>query len=146
MALTDITNFVPMSSLLSTSGQPTREQFGEIAADGYRFVINLALPSSDHAIPDEGAVVTEHGMIYVHIPVDFANPTETDLDAFLGVMSAFEGQKVWVHCVVNARVSAFCFHYLTRVHGYSAEKATSPILKRWHERGVEPVWKRFLAL
>ena len=48
-------------------------------------MINLALPMSDHAIPDEGSVVTGLGMRYVHIPVHFANPTVDDLRSFIAL-------------------------------------------------------------
>lgn len=146
MALDQITNFHAYSDTLATSGQPTPEQFTEIAAAGYRMVVNLAMPNSDHAIADEGAIVTGQGMVYVHIPVDFAAPTETELREFIGVMQAYKGQKVWVHCVVNARVSAFCFQYLTQIEGWTKDQATSPILKGWTARGIDPVWQDFLAL
>ena len=140
-----ITNFVQLTPDVGTSGQPTREQFAAIAADGYRAVINLALPTSDHAIADEGSVVTGHGMSYVHIPVDFKNPTADDLRAFVGAMRALEGRKVWVHCVMNLRVSAFMYHYLKHVRGYDDAAARSPVLPRWEPR-MEPAWKEFLAL
>lgn len=140
-----ITNFVQLTPDVGTSGQPTREQFGAIAADGYRAVINLALPTSDHAIADEGSVVTGLGMSYFHIPVDFKNPTTDDLRAFVGAMRGLEGKKVWVHCVMNLRVSAFMYHYLKRVRGYDEAAARSPVLPRWEPR-MEDVWKDFLAL
>jgi protein tyrosine phosphatase (PTP) superfamily phosphohydrolase (DUF442 family) len=140
-----ITNFVQLTPDVGTSGQPTREQFESIAADGYRAVINLALPTSDHAIADEGSVVTGLGMSYVHIPVDFKNPTADDLRAFVGAMRGLEGRKVWVHCVMNLRVSAFMYHYLKRIRGYDDAAARSPVLPRWEPR-MEDVWKDFLAL
>lgn len=141
--LEDITNFVQLRPDLGTSGQPTREQFDAIARAGYRLVINLALPDSDHAIPEEGAIVTAHGMGFTHIPVKFDDPTEADFEAFAGVMDAFSGQPVWVHCVVNARVSAFCYRYLTERRGESDADSRSPILKRWLPQ-MDEVWRRFL--
>ena len=141
----DITNFVQLTDDIGTSGQPTAEQFGDIAAAGYAAVINLALPPSDHAIPEEGSIVSGLGMRYFHIPVDFAAPTLDDLKLFIGVMKALEGQKVWVHCVVNARVSAFCYHYLRRVRGLDEAASRSPVLARW-EPQMDDVWRAFLAL
>src|SRR4051812_11414424 len=99
--MNSITNFVQLTPDVGTSGQPTRDQFATIAQAGYAAVINLALPTSDHAIPDEGSVVTGFGMSYFHIPVDFKNPTAEDLNTFIGTMRALEGRKVWVHCVLN---------------------------------------------
>lgn len=145
MALEDITNYVPLAEGLGTSGQPSREQFGEIAAAGYGTVINLALPTSDHAIADEGAVVTGHGMRFVHLPVEFAEPTVRDVKQFLGIMQAVQSDAVWVHCVVNLRVSAFCYHYLRVVRGVSDAEARSPMLDKWGPKMSDP-WKEILAL
>ena len=60
--LNEITNFVQLTEDIGTSGQPRPEQFNEIADDGYAAVVNLALPTSDHAISDEGSLVTGLGM------------------------------------------------------------------------------------
>jgi protein tyrosine phosphatase (PTP) superfamily phosphohydrolase (DUF442 family) len=143
--LDDIKNFVPLTADVGTAGQPTREQFRAIAQDGYGAVINLALPTSDHAIADEGSVVTGLGMRYVHIPVDFANPTVDDLKTFIGAMRALDGKRVFVHCVVNARVSAFMYLYLKHVRGLDDAAARSPVLERWQPQ-MDETWQRFLAL
>jgi hypothetical protein len=37
-------------------------------------VINLAMPNSENAIPEEGYIVTARSMTYVHIPVPFDAP------------------------------------------------------------------------
>lgn len=143
--LSQITNFVQLTEDVGTAGQPTREQFAAIARDGYAAVINLALPTSDHAIPDEGSVVTGYGMRYVHIPVDFKNPTLDDLRTFIGTMRALEGKKVFVHCVMNLRVSAFMYHYLKHARAFDEAAARSPVLDRWEPK-MDGVWKAFLAL
>ncbi len=143
--LKDIKNFVQLRPLLGTSGQPLRDQFALIADAGYRLVINLALPSSDHAIADEGAVVTGLGMSFAHIPVQFDNPTAADFEQFAGIMDAYAGQPVWVHCVVNARVSGFCYRYLTERLGEPADSSRSPILERWLPQ-MDATWRRYLSL
>ena len=53
----DITNYYLVGENIATSGQPTREQFNKIAAADYQVVVNLALPTSDNAISDEGSIV-----------------------------------------------------------------------------------------
>ena len=140
-----ITNYVQLTDTIGTSGQPDREQFEAIAGAGYQVVINLAMPDSDHAIPDEGNLVTALGMAYLHIPVPFEAPTAEHLRLFTAAMRAFEGRKVWVHCVVNARVSAFLYQYLSKVNGLPDEQARSPILDLW-EPEMDQVWRNFLAL
>ncbi len=81
-ALNAITNYVPITEDIGTSGQPTKEQFADIAAAGYQLLINLALPTSDHAICNEGSLVTELGMSYWHLPVKFDAPTPQELQLF----------------------------------------------------------------
>jgi protein tyrosine phosphatase (PTP) superfamily phosphohydrolase (DUF442 family) len=144
-ALQAIHNFEPILEWLGTSGQPTAAQFDDIAEAGYQAVINLALPSSDHAVSDEGSIVTNHGMAYFHIPVHFEQPTVDDLRLFFGVMEALAGQKVWVHCVVNARVSAFVYHYLRYAQGLDDDAARTELLRKWLPQ-MDEVWREFLAL
>lgn len=138
-------NYFQISDAVGTSGQPRGDQFADIAADGYETVINLAMPDSNEAIPEEGTVVAEQGMTYIHLPVPFDNPTPEHLKRFIAIMSALEGSKVWVHCVVNKRVSAFMYHYLTKVKGYDTERATSPVLREWGQ-DMEAVWRSFMEI
>jgi protein tyrosine phosphatase (PTP) superfamily phosphohydrolase (DUF442 family) len=145
MNLADIRAYVRLADDLGTSGQPTRDQFAAIAAEGFEAVVNLALPTSDDAIADEGAIVTGLGMAYVQIPVPFDAPSLEELKLFLAVMQGLEGKRKWVHCVANWRVSAFCYHYLRHVRGLPEEAARSPILAGWEPRMTD-VWKDFMAI
>ena len=84
-------------------------------------------------------------MAYFHIPVDFENPTPEDLRLFCAVLNALEGRKVWVHCVVNARVSAFVYKYLRHEKGLDEEASSTRLLKKWLPQ-MDEVWREFLAL
>lgn len=139
-----ITNYVPITTDIGTSGQPTREQFADIAAADYQLLVNLALPTSDNAIPDEGSIVTALGMSYWHLPVKFDAPTLEELQLFCATLEAWRGKRVWVHCVVNARVSAFVYQYLRHVRGVATADARSPILDKWEPK-MDAVWKQFIA-
>ena len=77
--------------------------------------------------------------------LDFENPKASDLKLFIGVMEALQGHKVWVHCVVNARVSAFVFKYLTMVKGVDDEAAKTQLLHTWLPQ-MDNVWRNFLSL
>jgi len=143
--MTGVGNFIKMTDTIGTSGQPTAEQFGEIAKAGYSSVINLAMPDSDNAIANEGTVVTSLGMKYVHIPVPFDAPTKQHLRSFIRVMRAIDGEKVWVHCAANARVSAFMYHYLRIDKGYEDDAAKNQLLRRWEPK-MDAAWKKFLQL
>ncbi len=138
-------NYYQITDKVGTSGQPSKEQFADIAQMGYEAVVNLAMHDSDKAIPDEGSIVVGLGMSYFHIPVPFDKPTADHLRTFCGIMSVLAGKKVWVHCAVNARVSAFMFHYLTWVRGVSEREATSPFLRDWRPL-MDEAWKSFMAL
>ena len=141
----DIRNFIQMTDKIGTSGQPTPEQFEKIAAADYKAVINLAMPNSTHAIPDEGTLVSRAGMHYVHIPVPWENPTAEHLKSFIRIMRAYDGEKVWVHCALNMRVSAFMHQYLRIEKGWSDAAASNTVLNQWApEMAAE--WKRFLSL
>ncbi|MBO6557197.1 MAG: protein tyrosine phosphatase family protein [Pseudomonadales bacterium] len=115
---------------IATSGQPDRAQIHRIADEGYEAVINLAMHDSENAIPEEGSLVASLGMYYFNIPVPFDEPTPDHLREFMGLMDVLAGKKVWVHCAVNARVSAFMYHYLTKKLGADEEAATSPLLAK----------------
>src|SRR5438477_2596943 len=110
-SLASIYSFSAVGDKLGTAGQPRQEQFRMVHEAGFEAVINLALPTSDNALANEGSVVTGLGMSYVHIPVDFKAPTSQDFRAFCRVMDAFNERRVFVHCAANKRVSAFVFLY-----------------------------------
>lgn len=140
-----ILNFVQRTDSIATAGQPLPEQFAAIAAAGYSVVVNLAVPDSHNAVANEGSLVAATGMTYVNIPVKWEDPTRADLRRFLRTMRAFEGERIFVHCAMNMRVSAFMFHYLTIEQGLPPEQARGWILEQWAPK-MDEVWKRFLAL
>ena len=140
--LTSIRAFLPLSDRLGTAGQPTAQQFDAVRAAGYEVVINLALPNSTYALPDEQDVVTSRGMAYVHIPVNFDAPSVDDARQFLEAMDAAAGRKVFVHCAMNMRVSAFAYLYRTIREGVDEEAAAADLHRVWTPN---PVWQKFLA-
>src|SRR5436309_14841832 len=67
--LSNIYNFRAINEQLGTAGQPSEAQLRFVRDAGFDVVINLALPTSDNALPNEGSIVTALGMAYVHIPI-----------------------------------------------------------------------------
>ena len=141
----EVFNFHQLALNVGTSGQPTTVQFSDIAEANYAVVINMAMHDSDNAVPEEGNIVASLGMTYVHIPVPFDAPTANHLSKFFKIMDSFEGEKIFVHCVANFRVSAFMHQYLTLKKGIPSEQATSPVLRTWPPR-MSDVWKSLLEL
>ncbi|MBE9168456.1 protein tyrosine phosphatase family protein [Pleurocapsales cyanobacterium LEGE 06147] len=134
--LEEIINYYRVSDKIATSGQPTKEQFGAIATAGYQAVVNLALPSSDKALADEGSLVTSLGMAYFHLPVVWKAPRLEDVKLFFAVMKAFGNRPVWVHCALNMRVSCFMYLYQKHVLQLSEEQAQYPMNQIWQPEGV----------
>ena len=140
-SLSEIYGFRAVGDKLGTAGQPTQEQFRMVREAGFEAVINLALPTSDNALANEGSVVTGLGMSYVHIPVDFKAPTSQDFRAFCRVMEAFDGRPVFVHCAANKRVSAFVFLYRVLCQRVAILEAEHDLHTIWQP---DEVWSRFI--
>jgi protein tyrosine phosphatase (PTP) superfamily phosphohydrolase (DUF442 family) len=143
MGLFDIVNFMPLTEKLLTSGQPTEEQFADVARDGVQLVINLALSSTTTSLKDEASTVHAQGMRYIYIPVAWENPTHANLERFSDVMDAHLWEKVLVHCVMNYRASAFVALWRIRRQDWSHEKAFAAMHQVWNPEAY-PVWKAFI--
>jgi protein tyrosine phosphatase (PTP) superfamily phosphohydrolase (DUF442 family) len=142
MSLNQILNYFPISDNLATAGQPQREQFEDIARAGFTVVINLAMSTSDNAIPDEAIVVNSLGMEYIHIPVVWEAPQPEDFERFCTEITRLRRNKVFVHCALNMRVSTFVFLYRVLYHGANPEEVKWDMLSIWEPEGV---WEDFIA-
>ena len=140
-SLTEIYNFRALGERLGTAGQPTEDQFRAVREAGFEAVINLALPTSDNALANEGSIVTGLGMAYVHIPVDFKTPASQDFQTFCRMMAAFEGRRVFVHCAANMRVSAFMFLYRVLHQRVGTAEAEQDMHAIWQP---DEAWSRLI--
>jgi len=104
--------------------------------------VHLALPTSDHALPHEGALVSRLDLIYVHIPVDFEAPRAADVEVFRRVMRALADRRVFVHCAANLRVSAFVFLHRVLDLGVPRAEAEADLHRIWRPAGA---WAALLA-
>jgi len=138
-----IRNFVRLTDDFGTAGQPRREQFQFIADSGFTAVINLAMPQHADSIDDEGRLVTELGMNYFHLPVPFDKPEIDHLRQFFALLDAQAGRKLFIHCILNYRVSAFMYLYLRLRRNFTERQARSPILEKWE---MEPQWRAIMQL
>lgn len=143
--LDDAHNFVRISDRLATSGQITNEEIAAVKEAGYEVVVNLA-PARRERNHEEGFRVTETGMTYVQIPVDWQEPALRDLELFFEVMDANRDRPVYVHCFANMRVSVFVYLYRTLREGVPETDAWDEVLKVW-DPGADPdtaQWPRFI--
>ena len=112
VAIKSILNYIKVDEDISTSGQPTKKQFKIIAEHGFDVVINLAMHNRG-ALKEEDKIVSKNGMIYIHIPITWKDPEIDRLELFLDILKTLRtnNQKVFIHCILNYRVSAFIFQY-----------------------------------
>lgn len=140
--LTEILNWRRLNGSISLSGQPTEAQFGQIAESGVTHVINLAPHTNKGALPDEAGTVAELGMTYVHIPVDFDNPTEQDFCEFCEAFERVKAMPVHIHCMYNARVTAFIYRLAQTGKGVAVAEALALMDGIWRPGGV---WAAFIG-
>lgn len=143
-----IHNWLRLDDRITTSGQPSEEELAEIKALGVNHVINLALADHEKSLPDERGTLDAMDVEYIHIPVVFSAPAEDDFDQFCKAMDRLEGKKVHVHCIVNARVSAFFYRYRRDRLEWNEGKARAEMNKIWDPADWKEVgepWVKFLG-
>lgn len=143
MSIEDSFNFRRIDDGLTTSGVVSAEQLSDLHRDGYDAVINL-MPDSESPVPNEARIVRDQGLDYVYIPVDFDNPTLSDLEEFTEAMDARAGGKVHLHCAANFRVTAFYSLYAKRRGLRTHEEADELLHSVWNPAEF-PAWKAFMT-
>ena len=68
-------------------------------------------------------------------------PTQADFDTFATAMQDSLGEKIWIHCAVGMRASAFLYKYRCAVLGEDKQTALWDLREIWEPFGV---WKKFL--
>ena len=82
------------------------------------------------------------GMRYIHIPVDFSQPTEADYARFAATMAELAGETIHVHCIANMRVSAFFYRWRREVLGLNEGEARAAMETIWKPDGV---WAKLIG-
>lgn len=137
-----IRNFVQLTENFGTAGQPSVDQFPIIAETGYQHVINIGMPDHSDAISNEGEIVSALGMNYIHIPVPFDTPTPEHVRLFCKILSQIKQEKVLIHCIMNFRVSAFMYHYLSKIEKRDEVNSSSTMFQIWN---MEPAWEELMS-
>ena len=141
-SIESIVNYIKCNDSFSFSGQPAKCQFSFIRKEGYDIIINLApYDLLENPLKDEELIVTELGMKYVHIPVNMLNPSQEDFDAFVNIMKLASDKKIWVHCAIGMRASAFLYKYRCSILGEDRQTAIWDLREIWEPFGA---WKKFL--
>lgn len=139
--LEDMPNFHQYSAQFASAGQPTTKQLRTVKDSGFERVIYLAFSDDHTAIENEDGAVKKLGMDYIHIPVDFNNPTSSDFYAFVGVLQTGPAQKTLLHCQVNFRASSFSFLYRVIYDGVDVADAKEDMNLVWQPNET---WRKFI--
>lgn len=121
--LPDILNWRRLDDRITLSGQPTEGQLADLQALGVTHIINLGPHDNKGALVDEAGTVASLGMQYVYIPVAFDSPTDKDFDDFCDALESLPDTQIHVHCIYNARVSAFFYRYARAGRGGTEAEA-----------------------
>ena len=135
-----ILNYIKINDNISTSGQPSKKQFKIIAENNFDVVINLAMHNKG-ALKEEDKIISKNGIVYIHIPITWKNPELDRLNLFLSLLKTLQekNKKVFIHCIMNYRVSAFMYQYKKSVLKQKNVKLISP-----KEFKPKKVWKELM--
>jgi protein tyrosine phosphatase (PTP) superfamily phosphohydrolase (DUF442 family) len=140
--LKEISNFRQYSETFASSGQPSVEDLQTVEDAGFERVIYLAFSDDGTAIEAEDRLVKEHGMRYVHIPVDFNKPEIAEFQTFLHLMQAEPKTKTLLHCQINLRASTFSMLYRVIALGVPLGEAKVAFDSVWQPNET---WYRFIV-
>jgi len=136
-------NFRRVTAKLTTSGRVSEDVLKTLAAQGYEVVVNLLPDSSQHAVPGEREIVESQGLEYIHIPVDFNQPTRVDFERFSEALDRVLDKCIHVHCAANWRVSAFYSLYEVRRAQWTIGQATEFMHSLW-KPADHPGWPELI--
>lgn len=140
--ISDIDNYRQYSPYFSSSGQPSKKQLKAVADAGFERVIYLAFTDNKTAIESEDRAVKSLGMDYLHIPVDFDQPTARDFEDFASVLNQDKEVRTLLHCQINLRASAFSFLFRVIYGDVPMADAKSDLDAIWQP---DKVWYRFIV-
>lgn len=137
----DANNTHQVFDWLWTSGQLSENDIARLPSLGVEAVVNLATPASSNALASEAELVARQGIPHFQIPVEWENPLIEQLELFFSLLAALYGRKLWVHCALNMRVSAFVYLYRRIILGEDEQVAAFPLREVWQP---DDVWQAFI--
>ena len=102
----EIRNFLQVTPDFCTGGQPRIEHYAELKNRGVKAVLNLRTPG-EHRAEEEKDAVEGAGLKYFNIPVNYREPADADVDAFLKLTDDPSNRPMFIHCTAAIRVGAF---------------------------------------
>ena len=144
LRLVGIYNYYKVPNLFETSGQPNVQELKLLSKFGYQVIINLSIrPTLKAEIIAEEEILKSLKVKYIHLPVDFNNPTQEDFEKFILKIQRYKDKKIWVHCEANMRVSAFVYKYRRDVLKLTHDEIIGDMKAIWKPNRI---WNSFLNL
>ena len=137
----DAANTYQVFDELWSSGQLSERDVRQLPSMGITVVVNLALPSSPGALSGEAELVASLGLVYAQIPVEWEHPRIDQFVQFASLMNALQGEKIWVHCALNMRVSVFIYLYRRLILHEEEDRAFHPMREVWDPNET---WQAFI--
>lgn len=118
---------VPVSNVLSRSGQPLMSEFTWLKDHGWKSVVNLRRDGERGEVGDDAKLpgFTNLGLAYLHFPItDGQPPTEEQAEKFLAFVTDPANQPVHIHCRGGiGRTGTMTALYRYAVQGWPLELA-----------------------
>ena len=118
---------IPVSDVLSRSGQPLIGEFKWMAKSGWRGVVNLRVDGERDEVGDDAKLpgFNQLGLNYLHLPiVDGHPPTDEQAEKFLKFVTDPNNQPTHVHCRGGiGRAGTMVALYRYAVQGWPMDQA-----------------------
>jgi uncharacterized protein (TIGR01244 family) len=138
-----IYNFARVNDDYYRGGQPIGEHYADLAAIGVKTVVNLT--NDEDGRQEEQAMVEQHGMTYLHIPMKTRKPpTDEEIATFMAAVEA-DG-AVYVHCVGGRhRTGVMTAVYRMTKDGLTGEQAFKEMKQyKYGPDFLHPEFKKFV--
>lgn len=102
-----ISTFAQVDTTIACGGSTTPAAIAEVKKMGFKSVINLRLASEAGAdVEEEGVMVRNLGMRYIHLPFNAQSPDPKLIDNFMAAVTAPANTPAYVHCAAGGRAAA----------------------------------------
>lgn len=134
-------NVIRVDATVMCGGATSPEAFPHLRDQDFRSVLTLRRAGEPGFDLEAARAAAERaGLTYIHVPVDPANPSPDEADAFLRAVTETAHQPIYIHCGTGNRVGAMWLIKRVVVDGWDLERATrearaigltSPALERF---------------
>jgi protein tyrosine phosphatase (PTP) superfamily phosphohydrolase (DUF442 family) len=138
---------VPVTGVLSRSGQPTLKDFQWLKTNGWKSDIDLRIDGDHNEVSDDAKIpgFNDLGFNYLKIQmVDGAAPTDAQAEQFLSFVTKPENQPAHVHCrggIGRAGIMVVLYRYA--VQGWPLDQAIAE--SRLFQGGIDAGQEKWIT-